>query len=65
MHHMSQNSTAQLIRGSSNYAPRGDIEVRLSTFPSDLDGVRQITEGGVFDTVVGDFKSLTGVTVLV
>ena len=32
---------------------------------SDLDGVRHITEGGGFKTVVVDFKSLVDVTVWV
>ena len=65
IHHMSQNVTAQLIKGSSTSAPRDDFEVRLSTLTAELDEFRQITEGGGFNTVVGYFKSLTDVTVWV
>ena len=65
MHHLYQNGTAQLIKDSSTSSPRDNVEVRLSTLTSELDGVRQLTEGGGFNTAVGDFKSLTYVTVWV
>ena len=65
MHHLSQNGTAQLIKDSSASAPRDYFEVRLSTLKAELDGVRQLTEGGVFNTVVGYFKSLNDFTVWV
>ena len=65
IHHLSQNGTAQLIKVSSTNAPRDDFEVRISTLTADLDGVRHLTEGVAFNIVVGDFNSLTGVTVWV
>ena len=59
MHHMSQNGTAQLIGGSLTDAPMDDLKARLSTLTAELDGVRQLTQGGGFNTSVGDVKSLT------
>ena len=61
MHYLSQNGTAKLIRDSSTSAPRDDFEVRLSKLTAELDGLRQLTEGGSFNTLVGYFKSLTDV----
>ena len=52
MHHLSQNGTAQLIKDGSTSAPRGDFEVRLSTLTAELYGLRKITEGGGFNTVI-------------
>ena len=43
MHHIYQNSTAQLTKGSSTDAPRDDFDVQLSTLTADLDGVRELT----------------------
>ena len=65
MYHFSQNGPAQLIKGSSTSAPRGEFEVRIYTLTTELDGVQQLTEGGGLNTVVGDFMSLTDVTVWV
>ena len=65
MHNLYQNGTAQSIKDSLTSAPRDDFEVRISTLKEELDGVRQLTEGGGFNTVVGEFKSLTDVTVWV
>ena len=65
MHYMSQNDTAQSIKDSSTIAPRDEFYVQLLTLAEKLDVVRQLTEGGGFNTVVGVFKSLTDVTVLV
>ena len=62
MHHLYQIGTAQLINGSSTSIPRDDFEVRLSILTEEFDGVRQLTKGGGFNAVVGDFKSLTDVT---
>ena len=62
---MSQHDTAQLIKDSSTIAPRNEFDVQLLTIAADLDGVRHLIEGGGFNTVVGDFKSLTDVTVWV
>ena len=62
---MSQHDTAQLIKESSTISPRNEFDVQLLTIAADLDGVRQLTEGGVFNTVVGYFKYLTDVTVWV
>ena len=39
--------------------------MQLSTLIAKLDGVRQFIEGGGFNSVVGSFKSLTDVIVLV
>ena len=41
------------------------FDVQLSTLEAALDGVRQITELGGLNTVVGNFNSLTDVTVWV
>ena len=57
--------TYQLIKGSLTDTPKDDFEVRISTLTAGLDGVRQLTEGGVFNKVVGYFKSLTYVTIWV
>ena len=65
MHYLSQNDTSQSIKDSSTVAPGNDFDVQLLTLAANLDGVRQLTEGGVFNTVVGYFKSLTDVTVWV
>ena len=65
MHNLYQNGTAQSIKDSLTSAPRDDFEVRISTLKEELDGVRQLTKGGGFNTVVIDFKSLTDVTVWV
>ena len=65
MHHISQNGTAQFIKGSSNNALRDNFEVWFYTLTTQFDGVRQLTEGGVFNKVVGYFKSLTYVTIWV
>ena len=65
IHYLSQNSTAKSIKDSSTIAPRDDFEVQLYTLTPELDGVRQLTEGGGFNTVVEYFKSLTDVTVWV
>ena len=65
MHHLFHNGTAQLIGVSLTDAPRDDFEVRLSTLTAELDGVQKLTEGGGFNTVVVDFKSLADVTVWV
>ena len=65
MYHLSQNGTARLIKGSSTSAPRDDFEVRISTLTVELYGVRKLTEGGGFNTVVEDFNSLTDVNVWV
>ena len=46
VHHMYYNGTAQLIKGSLTDATRDDFEVQLSTLTAELDGVRQLTEGG-------------------
>ena len=46
-------------------APRNDFDVQLSTLAEELDGVRKLTEGGGFNTVVGNFKCLIDVTVWV
>ena len=45
--------------------PRDYLEVRLFKLTYKLDRVQHLTEGGVFNTVVGDFKSLIDVTVWV
>ena len=63
MHNMSQNGTDQFIKGSLTNSLRDDFEVRLSTLTEGLDGVQKLTQGGGLNTVVGDFKSLTDVTV--
>ena len=65
MNYLSQHETAQSIKDSSTIAPRDYFDDHLSTLAAELDQVRQITEGGGFNTVVGDFKSLTDVTVWV
>ena len=65
IHHLSQNGTANLIRGSSTDAPRDDIEVRLSTLTAEFYGLRHLTKGGGFNTIVGDLNSLTDFTVWV
>ena len=65
MHHLYQNGTAQLIKESLTNSLRDDFEVWVFTLTSDLGGVRHLTEGGGCNTVVGDFKSLTGVTIWV
>ena len=62
MHHLYQNGTSQLINGSLTSAPRDDFEVRLSALTAELVLVRQLTERGGFNKVVGDFKSLTDFT---
>ena len=56
MHHLYQNGTAHLIRVSSTNFPRDDFELRLYKVTDELDGVRQLMEGGGFNTVVEDFK---------
>ena len=65
MHHLSQNGTAQLIRGNLTNWPRYDFELQLSTFTEELYSVRYLTEGGGFNTIMGDFKFFTDVTVWV
>ena len=65
MHHLSQNDTDQFIRSSSTNSPRDVFEVQLSTLKAELDGVRQLTAVGDFNTVAGYFKSLVDVTVWV
>ena len=55
--------TAQSINESSKIPPSNELDVNILTLSAELDGVRQLTEGGGFNTVVGDFKSLTDVTV--
>ena len=65
MHNLYQKGTAQLIKVSSNNAPRDDFEVHLFILRAELDGVHHIMEVGGFNTVVVDFKSFTGVTVWV
>ena len=65
MDNLSHNGTDQLIKGSSNSAPRDDFEARLSTLTEYLDWVRQLTVGWGFNTVVVDFKSLADVSVWV
>ena len=65
MHNMSQNGTDQFIKGSLTNSLRDDFEVRISTLTEGLDGVQKLTQGGGLNTVVGDFKSLTDVTVWV
>ena len=65
MHHLSQSGTDQLIRGIYTDATRDDFKVQLPTLTAELDGAQKITEGGVFITVVADFKSLKDVTVWV
>ena len=46
-------------------APRNDFDVQLSTLSVELYGVQQLTEGGGFNRVVGNFKPLTDVNVWV
>ena len=65
MHYLSQNDTSQSIKDSSTIAPNNDFDVQLSTLVVELDGARQLIEGGGFNTVVEDFKYLTDVTVWV
>ena len=65
MHYMSQHDTAQSIKDSSTISSRNDFDVQLSTLAAVLDGVRQLTEGGGFNKVVGDFESMPDVTVWV
>ena len=65
MHYMSQHDTAQSIKDSSKISPRNGFDVQLSTLAAELDGVRKITDEGGLNTVVGEFKSLTDVTVWV
>ena len=65
MHYLSQHDTSQSIKESSTIAPRNDFDVQLLTLAAELDGVRQLTEGSGYNTVVCDFKSLTDVTVWV
>ena len=65
MHYLSHHDTAQFIKDSSTIAPRNEFDVHISTLSADSDAVRQLTEGGGFNILVGDFKSLTNVTVWV
>ena len=65
MNYLSQNDTDQSIKDSLTIAPRNDFNVQLSTLIVELDGVRQLMEGGGFNIVVGDFKPLDDVTVWV
>ena len=65
MHYLSQHDTAQSIKDSLTVSPRNYFDVQLLTLSAELDGVRQLTEEGQFNTVVCDFKSLTNVTVWV
>ena len=65
MHNLSHNGTAWLNKESQTSAQRDDFEVRVSTLTAELDGVRKITEGGGFNTVVGYLNTLTAVTVWV
>ena len=46
-------------------APSNDFDDHILTLAAKLDGVWQLTEGGGFNTVVGDFKYLTDVTIWV
>ena len=43
LHHLSQNGTAQLIKGILNHSPRDDFEVQISKLRAELNGVRHIT----------------------
>ena len=52
IHNLSHNDTAQFTRISLTDSPSDDLEVRLSTFSAKLDGVRDLTEGVGFNTVV-------------
>ena len=63
MHYLSQHDTAQSIKYNLTISLRDGFDVQLSTSSAELDGVRQLTELGGFNTVVGYFKSLTNVTV--
>ena len=65
MHHLSQNGTSQLIGISLTDAPRNYFEVRLTTFTAELDGVRKLTEGCGFNTVLVALKYLADITVWV
>ena len=65
MHNLSQHDTARPIKDSSTIAPKNDFDVQILTLAAELDGVRQLTEGFGFNTLVGNFKSLTDVTVWV
>ena len=65
MHNFYQNGTAKLTKGILTSAQTDDFEVRISTLTAELDGLRQLMEGGGFNTVVGDFKYLTDVNVWV
>ena len=65
MYYLSQHDTYQSIKDGLAISPRNDFDVHLYTLAGELYGVRQLTEGGVFNAVVGDFKSLTDVTVWV
>ena len=53
MHYLSQHDTTQLIKDSSTITPRYYFDVQLSSLAAELNGVRQITEGGGLNTVVG------------
>ena len=65
MYHLSHNVTDQLIGVIFTDAPRDDFEVRISTLISEFGGVRKLTEGCGFNTIVVYLKSLEYVTVWV
>ena len=65
MYYLYQNDTARLIKYSSLISPIYEFDVQLSELAAELVGVWQLTEGGGFNTVVGNFKSLTDVTIWV
>ena len=62
MNYLYQYYTYHSIKDSSTIAPRNDFDVQFSTLAAEFDGMRKLTEGGGFNTVVGDFKSLNYVT---
>ena len=65
MHYLSQHNTAHLTKDSLAISPRNDFDVQILTLVAELDGVRQLIEGGGFSTLLVNFKSLTDVTVWV
>ena len=65
MRYLSHHDTVQSIKDSFTIAPKNDFGVQLLTLSVDLDGMRQLSEGGGFNRVVGNFKSLTDFNVWV
>ena len=65
MHHLYQNGTSHLVKGSSTSAPRDDFEFRIYPLTAELDGVWHLTEGGGFNKAARYFKTLTDITVWV